>query len=163
MSSKKKKFDEFYTKPSAHREWQERGDAPVITKPISQEEIGFFRKMQADAYRVPIEEVRVKFEKIIDADDEDRTDCLWVRMFVTCFVHDVPSERNIYNIKVFISEGMRRKAEEERSDRGTHKRAPARARALPAPGAKYSVEEPTPLPTPPRAPLNRPPPRKYGQ
>jgi hypothetical protein len=149
MSKTKKKFDEFYEKPSKHRGWMERGDAPVITRNMNGDDIRKFAVVLAQSFTgATPEDIKFEFERIADENDEDRTDCIWLRYFIKCInSKGEPDTKNIYNVKIPVPERLRGKSEQASATAGP-KRAPARARALPAPGGGNG--ETTHLPPPPQ-------------
>lgn len=157
MSSnrKKEKDDENYEKPSKHKQWQERSEKPIAARAMTKEEIEEHRLHLVQSYQCEDSDISYDFQKIIDENDEDRDDCLWLKYKMKCVVAGKPTVREIFNIKIPIPDDIRRMAEQMRKQQAS--RTPMRKplKALPAPSTPstpvYSgptIEELPPSPQP---------------
>lgn len=110
-------FDEFYEKPSQHRQWQERAERPVATRPMTAEEIEEFRYNLASSYKCNPNDIIYVMRKIRDENDEDRDDCLWLKYIMKYVTHDGKvANREIFSLKIPVPEHIRRMAAEQRAN-----------------------------------------------
>jgi len=130
----KPRFDERYEKPSKHKQWQERAERPIASRPMGKEEIEEHRMNLVRSYGCENSDLTYGFQKIVDENDEDRDDCIWLKYKMKCIVAGKPQNREVFAIKLPIPDEIRRMADEMRKKRST--RTPAKRkpmRALPAP------------------------------
>lgn len=143
-------LDETYAKPSTHKQWQERSERPVITKPMTKSEIETLRRNLVDSYQCEDTDISYEFVKIKDKDDEDSDDCLMLLYKMKCVRFGDEMIVNIFSIKIPIPENVKKMAEQMKQ---RHRAAPVQA--LPAPTAVPVAAEvttaPTTTPTKPRA------------
>ena len=111
-------------KPSKTRQWQERSECPVASRPMTPAEIVQFRKVLADSYKCGPQFVSYEFEKIQDEKDADRDDCLWLIYRLDCIVKGQPAKRDIFKIKLPIPEEVRKAGEEQRRKQAQQSRKP---------------------------------------
>lgn len=134
-----------YEKPSKTRQWQERSDRPVATRPMTAREIVEYGRILADSYKCDASEITFEFEKIQDENDTDRDDCLWLKYKMKCVGLDGKSGvRDVFKIKLPIPEEVRR-AGEDVLRRQAQQRTRNRTNLLPAPTvpAQPTVAPPT--------------------
>ncbi len=128
MSSKKN--DENYEKPSKHKQWQERSESPIASRPMNSVQIEEYRGHLARSYDCPIEDVSYDFYKIKDEHDEDRDDCLWLKYRMkTVSATGKPMVRDIFSIKLPIPDEIRNMADvlrRQQSSRTPAQRKPVR-------------------------------------
>lgn len=98
-------------KPSKTRQWQERSERPIASRPMSPQEIVAFMKTLADSYKCEVSEITYDFEKIQDENDTDRDDCLWLMYRMKCVIGGKPGTRDIFRIKLPIPDEVRRAGE----------------------------------------------------
>lgn len=139
-----------YEKPSKHRQWQERSERPIASRPMTPDEIEEHRLNLVNSYKCDDSDITFDFQKILDENDEDRDDCLWLIYKMKCIVAGKPTVRNVFCIKLPIPDELKKMAEHIRRQRGagTARRKPVKA--LPAP--EPLIEEI------PATPQNQPPP-----
>jgi hypothetical protein len=122
-------------KPSKTRQWQERSERPIASRPMTPQEIVSFMRTLADSYKCEVSDITYDFEKIQDENDTDRDDCLWLMYKMKCVVGGKPGTRDIFRIKLPIPEEVRRAGELARQRQAQQGRKP---RALMAPDAVQS-------------------------
>lgn len=151
-----KKLDEDYEKPSRHRQWQERSSAPVAARPMTSAEIEEHRLNLVASYKCEDKDISFEFQKIIDENDEDRDDCLWLKYKMKCIVNSKPTIREIYSLKIPIPEEVRRMAEQLKKQQMARKPAALMAPVQTTPQTQPNTQTPqsntqtpqTPTPTP---------------
>ena len=104
----------YEAKPSKHRQWNEHTSAPIINKPVSLEEIEYFKNILAKSYKSMPKDVTWKFVKINDIYDEDKDDFMSLEYYLDCVVDSKPINRKIYTRKVPIPEEIKQKLEQSR-------------------------------------------------
>ena len=109
-------------KPSKTRQWQERSERPVATRPMTPAEILAFRQLLADSYKCDVKFIDFEFEKIQDEKDTDRDDCLWLIYKMQCT--GTSGKRDIFRMKLPIPEDVRKAGEAERRRRANQNRKP---------------------------------------
>lgn len=125
---------DYNEKPSKEKQWHERSERPIATRPMSKAEIEEHRVNLVKSYGCADSDITYEFQKITDEYDGDRDDCLWLRYIMKCVVAGLPQKREIFVIKLPIPEEIRREAEAMR--RAQASRVPPQKkpqRALPAP------------------------------
>lgn len=140
----KPRSDEFYEKPSKHRQWQEKSERPIAARPMTSAEIEDHRKNLVESYQCEDGDITIDFQKIQDENDEDRDDCLWLKYKMKCVVAGRPTVREIFSIKLPIPEELKRMAEQMRKEQAARARGnkkPTGAKALPAPEQTEFTEE----------------------
>lgn len=110
------KHDEFYEKPSKHKQWQERQARPVGTRFMSRDDIEQYRRCLVASYQCNDSDIRFEFQKIVDANDEDRDDCIWLKYKMNCVVAGRPQEREIFTIKLPIPDAIKKMADKLRKE-----------------------------------------------
>lgn len=157
-ANKKAGADENYEKPSKHRQWQERSERPIASRPMTKEEIEEHRENLVRSYQCSDDDITIDFQKIIDENDEDRDDCLWLKYKMKRVVAGKPEVKDIFSIKLPIPEELKRMAEQMRKANAARTRAQKKeVKALPAPEVPAVTTampdaEPQPVQTPEDAP-----------
>lgn len=166
-------------KPSKTRQWQERSDRPIAARPMTPREIEEHRLNLVQSYQCADSDITFGFQKILDENDTDRDDCLWLRYTMKCVVSGRPAIREIFSIKLPIPEEVRKMGEKLKQEQmkrggGSRSRAAAKPMALPAAEAPStagaivvagsvgsvsagSVSAPAPAPTPAPVAVHAPP------
>jgi hypothetical protein len=94
-------------------QWNERAGRPIATKYMEKSEILYFRRVLAQSYSCPEEDISYNFEKITDENDSDRDDCLLLTYRMDkCIVNNEVKKRIIYRIKVPVPDGIKERANE---------------------------------------------------
>ena len=106
--------DENYEKPSRHKQWQEKSSRPIISKPMTREDIEEHRLNLARSYQCEPHEIVYDFHKITDENDEDRDDCLWLKYSMKCIVDSKLIERDIFSLKIPIPVEVKLRADQLR-------------------------------------------------
>ena len=109
-------------KPSKTRQWQERSEYPVASRPMTPAQIVGFVRTLADSYKCDVSEISYEFEKILDENDNDRDDCLWLMYKMKCIREGKPCTRDIFRIKLPIPEEVRRAGERARQQQAQRPR-----------------------------------------
>jgi hypothetical protein len=107
-----------YVKPSTHKQWREKTSAPIAARTLSKAEITYFHKILADSYQCDQNDIENYFQRILDDDDDDRDDCIWLKFRLKCF--DTAGAiywREIFAIKVLIPPTVKMRAEEHKRNR----------------------------------------------
>lgn len=140
-------------KASRDTQWREAPQKPIATKPMDMVEIENYRKLLVMRYECDDRDIWFKFIKIVNLNDEDRDDCLWLQYLMKTFDHDNNIvDRIIYSLKLPIPDHIRKRANDIRNqDRGgaTGSRRRRTRKTLPAPGDVYmppddhSAQQPT--------------------
>lgn len=112
---------------------------------MTNEEIEEYRRILVMSYQCNDTDIKFDFEKIVDVNDEDRDDCLWLVYKYTCIWYGKLVDREIARLKLPLPEEIRIAAEKILRENRAKQRA-----AVPA------LPEPS-RPIPPRV---RPPRRK---
>ena len=99
-------------KPSKYQQWLERDDGPVSTKSMNKSQIEEHRKNLVTSYKCADGDITYKFQKILNEDDEDREDCLWLKYNLKCVIDGIPTDREIFKIKLPIPEELRKMADQ---------------------------------------------------
>lgn len=123
-------------KPSKTRQWQERSERPIASRPMSPQEIVAFTKTLADSYKCEVSDITYDFEKIQDENDTDRDDCLWLMYRMKCVIGGKPGTRDIFRIKLPIPDEVRRAGEmarQQQAKRGRRNLAIMPPQAQPSP------------------------------
>lgn len=124
-------------KAARETQWREAPQRPIATKPMNMAEIENYRKLLVQSYRCNDKDIRPEFVKIVDHDNEDRDDCVWLKYYLKTFDHDNNIvDRPIQSLKLPVPEHIRKRAAEVRKqDRATSGRSRRRTqKTLPAPG-----------------------------
>lgn len=124
-------------KAARETQWREAPQRPIATKPMNMAEIENYRKLLVQSYRCNDKDIRSEFVKIVDLDNEDRDDCVWLKYYLKTFDHDNNIvDRPIQSLKLPVPENIRKRAAEVRKqDRATSGRSRRRTqKTLPAPG-----------------------------
>lgn len=160
-SGKKNCNDENYEKPSKRRQWQERSERPIAARPMTTDEIEEHRINLVRSYQCEDSDITFDFQKILDENDEDRDDCLWLKYKMKCVVAGKPTVREVFSIKLPIPEELKRMAEHMRRQQASRAGA-TRKKPVPAPreptieGAPTEPVNPTNPPLAPEPPTQRP-------
>jgi hypothetical protein len=133
-------------KPSKARQWQERSDHPIASRPMTPQEIIGFMKIQADSYKCDVSEISYEFTKIQDENDSDRDDCLWLTYKMKCVIAGKPGTRDIFRIKLPIPEEVRRAGEMARKQQAQQGRRRAIMPPQAAPEAAPAANPPAVAP-----------------
>lgn len=99
-------------KPSKCGQWLENDDTPIATRSMNKQEIEEHRKNLVQSYKCSDNEIYYKFQKIVNEEDEDRDDCLWLKYYLKCVVDSIPTDREIFRIKLPIPEDLRKLADQ---------------------------------------------------
>lgn len=137
--------DDSYSKPSRHKQWQERSSRAAATKSMSKGEIEEHRRNLVNSYQCEDNEITTHFQRITDDDDDDRDECMWLKYKLKCVVSGEPQDREIFTVKMIIPDEIKKRAEDIRRQQTS--RMPARKkpmRELPAP-ADPVIEPPRSL------------------
>jgi hypothetical protein len=125
-------------KAARETQWREAPQKPIATKPMNMVEIENYRKLLVRRYECEDTDIWYKFIKIVNPNDEDRDDCLWLQYLLKTFDHDNNIiDRIIYSLKLPVPEHIRKRADDIRNQNrgGTTGRSRRRThKALPAPG-----------------------------
>jgi hypothetical protein len=103
-------------KASEERQWQERSDAPIATRPMTPADIIDFREKLVASYKCEPSEIDYFCEKIKDTNDTDRDDCLWLIYTLQCVVAGKPTKREIFRLKIPIPDKVRQSTENLRRE-----------------------------------------------
>lgn len=136
-----------HEKPSKTRQWQERSERPIASRPMSPQEIVAFMKTLADSYKCEVNEITYDFEKIQDENDTDRDDCLWLMYRMKCVIGGKPGTRDIFRIKLPIPDEVRRAGEmarQQQAKRGRRNLAIMSPATAAPPAATVSTTSTTP-------------------
>lgn len=147
-SGRKKNSDEYYEKPSKHKQWQEKSERPIASRTMTKDDIEEHRRHLIQSYQCEDTDITYEFLKITDENDEDRDDCLWLKYKMKCVVSGAPVVRDIFSIKLPIPEDIRRMANEMRKQQAS--RTPAQRKPV------KSIMSEQPLDTAPRPKLRKP-------
>lgn len=128
----KRKTDEFYVKPSKHKQWRERSEKPVSAHIMTADEMEEHRRNLVQSYGCESKDITISFEKIFDENDEDRDDCLWIKYNMKCIRDGKPHERVIYTLKILIPIELKKKAEQMNAEARRAAAARRREKKLPA-------------------------------
>ena len=119
---------EFGEKTSNKRQWRERSERPIAAKPMTKTEILHFQNVLMQSYKCDDPaDITYDFEKILDENDEDRDDCLFlVYRMKQIDKNGKPSYRPVFRTRLPIPEDIRMKAEQMRAQmfQGTHRALP---------------------------------------
>jgi hypothetical protein len=111
-------------KPSKTRQWQERSEAPIAVRAMTPQQIKEFKEHLIASYKCEPGEIDYTFEKITDADDTDRDDCLWLKYTMRCVIAGKPSIREIFRLKLPIPEDIKKTSDNLRKEQ-LRRRKPA--------------------------------------
>jgi hypothetical protein len=126
--------------PSDKRQWREKSQAPVISRVMTSDEIEEHRLNLIASYQCENSDITTCFEKIQDAADEDRDDCLWLHYKMKCVVAGKPVDRIIFTIKLPIPDELKKMAEQMRQQRARRTNKPVPQ--LQAIAYEQTVEQP---------------------
>lgn len=104
--------------PSKYQQWLENQDAPVATRTMNKQEIEEHRNNLVASYKCANNDITYKFQKILNEDDEDRDDCIWLKYYLKCIIDGIPTDREIFKIKLPIPEELRKMANQIRKQTG---------------------------------------------
>lgn len=137
---KSKNYNEDYVKPSKRRQWQERSERPIVQRPMSHDEIEEHRRNLVFSYKCNDSDITFDFQKILDGDDEDRDDCLWLKYKMKCVIFGKPVVKEIFAIKLPIPEELKLMAEHLRKQRANRAKTMRKkpVLTLPAPNTPAS-------------------------
>ena len=105
-----------HEKPSTRGQWHERSDRPIAARPMTHVEIEEHRVNLVRSYQCDDKDITFDFQKILDENDEDRDDCLWLKYRMKCVISSKPSVRDVFSIKLPIPEEVRQVAERLRQE-----------------------------------------------
>ncbi len=113
MTSRRRKYDENYEKPSKHKQWQERAEAPVAVRPMTRDEIEEYRQNLVASYGCDDKDITFNFVKIKEEEDDgDRDDCIWLKYKMRCVRAGRPCVSEIFTLKLPIPDTVKQQAEE---------------------------------------------------
>ena len=105
-----------FVKPSGRQKWGEKAAMPIFTKVMSKAEMDGFKMHLVESYGCEPDAITYDFQKIRDAQDEDRDDCIWLKYKLRCVVHGKHVHKEVFNLKIVIPEEIRKKADELRKN-----------------------------------------------
>lgn len=109
---------------STERQWQEKTDAPIAVRAMTGKEINEFKVTLAQSYKCPVDEIEYYCEKIRDANDMDREDCLWLIYTLKSNIAGKIIKREVFKLKIPITEQARRDTEVARREQIRRKAKP---------------------------------------
>lgn len=113
----KNKYDEYYQKPSKHRQWNEHATAPIFKRVMSLDEVEYYRGILAKSYKCPIEDIIYRFMGIKDEFDDESDE--FVYLIYTMKMTD-GQQRTIYQIKIYVPDAVKKSQDARREFRRTN-------------------------------------------
>lgn len=104
-------MNEWDSKPSDRRQWQERPRVPTIKKEMPMEEVEFFRRTLVRSYECKDTDITYVFKKIsekYDIKDEDMDNYIRLKYKFACVIAGVPQNKTIYVCKIPIPERIKK-------------------------------------------------------
>lgn len=151
-------------KAARETQWREAPQRPIAAKPMQISEIEHYRKLLVQSYQCDDQDIRMCFIKIVDSNDEDRDDMIWLKYLMkTVAANGDIVDRPIYSLKLPIPDHIKARANDLRKERtATGSRRRRTHKTLPSPqDANHGPAVQPQAGAPPSAPRSRPVPRGY--
>lgn len=108
-TSSKQVKDEYYQTASKHRQWNERAYENIDDWNLDKKDILELQEGLASSYKVPLNEITHKFERIENEEDDDRDDYLNCIFYMKSYKNP-DGKRQIFSRKVKIPDHMKQQA-----------------------------------------------------
>jgi hypothetical protein len=101
-----------YEKPSRYKQWQEKSAVPVTIGVMTFADMETLRKNLVISYNCADTDITYDFLKIVDQNDDDMYDCLWLKYFMKCVVKKKPQTREIFSIKIPVPHIIKKRVDD---------------------------------------------------
>lgn len=130
---------------STRKQWHERSEKPIAQKYMTTAQIEQYRLVLVQSYKCLDSDIDYIFEKILDENDADRDDCIWLKYRLNCIVADKPQLRVVFVIKLPIPDRVKKTAEnlqrEARAKQSARRKTMWQIEDAPAPPQVEEIEE----------------------